>query len=325
MTEKKSYPAEMFDWREARYRAGPRTVLPHREALEAGLRVNALVGPPARTTSLPAGFEGSAGKGAGRSLPLDLFSDRFEFDPIWQVGRLVGVGGAVVVDGSTCMIGFARGLLGALKPESCGACTVCRIGVERMVELLDRIEAGEGRPEDLQCLNAVQWRWRRGSFRAAADWPRAVADKLPADGQLGTRRTTGWTKPRAVAHLVEGGISDGGRGGGQSGTPRGRGTLSEAGSLLATAVAVATEAPGGRALRPKAARGWHEGRSLGRQCAGMTNAVELPGDDTPRRASSPAGPYGDGEPRWTGVDAAARRSPPAKAGMVQPALQFLLT
>lgn len=141
MAEKKSYPEEMFEWRRQRYRAAPRTKLPHQEAFEASLRVNALAGAPA--PGLPPG------------LPLDLYSESFEFDPIWQAAVLAGVGGAVKVGAGTCMVGLARAFLGAFQPASCGDCTVCRIGVQRLTEILDRIEAGEGEPDDVERLEDV--------------------------------------------------------------------------------------------------------------------------------------------------------------------------
>jgi NADH:ubiquinone oxidoreductase subunit F (NADH-binding) len=61
----------------------------------------------------------------------------------------------VVVDGSTCPVELGRHLLGFLQPASCGECTVCRIGTQRMLEILDRIRAGQGRPADLESLEDI--------------------------------------------------------------------------------------------------------------------------------------------------------------------------
>ncbi|MCU0663121.1 MAG: hypothetical protein MUC50_12450 [Myxococcota bacterium] len=153
MAEKKSYPEEIFEWRSKRYNAAPRTKLPHQEAQGAGLRVHALNGPP--EPRFTGAFPRSGDSGDGRALPLDLFSRGFEYDPIWHCARLHGVGGTLRIDSSTCMLSFARALLSALAPESCGACTACRVGIQRMVEILDRIEAGQGQLEDLDRLEDV--------------------------------------------------------------------------------------------------------------------------------------------------------------------------
>jgi len=64
----------------------------------------------------------------------------------------MGSGGTVVLDDTTCMVDMARFFLDFTQKESCGKCTFCRIGTRRMLETLERITEGEGRPEDVDYL-----------------------------------------------------------------------------------------------------------------------------------------------------------------------------
>lgn len=67
----------------------------------------------------------------------------------------MGSGGMVVMDESTCMVDVARFFLSFTQSESCGKCTPCREGTKRMLEILDRICAGEGREGDLELLEEL--------------------------------------------------------------------------------------------------------------------------------------------------------------------------
>ncbi len=64
----------------------------------------------------------------------------------------MGSGGLVVMDEETCIVDVARFFLSFTRAESCGKCTPCREGIKRMLEILDRISAGEGKMEDLDLL-----------------------------------------------------------------------------------------------------------------------------------------------------------------------------
>ena len=81
-------------------------------------------------------------------LPLD-------FDSLKKVGAIVGSGGLVVMDEDTCMVETARFFMHFTQNESCGKCVPCREGTKRMLEILDRIVANEGSPEDLDMLEAL--------------------------------------------------------------------------------------------------------------------------------------------------------------------------
>jgi len=70
---------------------------------------------------------------------------------------MMGSGGMVVMDESTCMVDVARYFLDFLKEESCGKCVACREGIKRMLEILTRITEGNGTPADLDRLETLAW------------------------------------------------------------------------------------------------------------------------------------------------------------------------
>lgn len=78
-------------------------------------------------------------------LPLD-------FDSLKQVGAMIGSGGLVVMDESTCMVEVARFFMNFTQNESCGKCVPCREGTKRMLEILERIVAGNGKEGDVELL-----------------------------------------------------------------------------------------------------------------------------------------------------------------------------
>ncbi|MBE5785301.1 MAG: NADH-quinone oxidoreductase subunit NuoF [Clostridiales bacterium] len=78
-------------------------------------------------------------------LPLD-------FDSLKKVGAMIGSGGLVVMDDKTCMVEVARFFMNFTQNESCGKCVPCREGTKRMLEILERIVAGQGREGDIDLL-----------------------------------------------------------------------------------------------------------------------------------------------------------------------------
>ena len=81
-------------------------------------------------------------------LPLD-------FDSLKKVGAMIGSGGMVVMDDQTCMVEIARFFMNFTQNESCGKCVPCREGTRRMLELLEKIIAGQGSEDDLDLLQAL--------------------------------------------------------------------------------------------------------------------------------------------------------------------------
>ncbi len=82
---------------------------------------------------------------ADLDLPLD-------FDSLKKVGAMIGSGGLVVMDEDTCMVEVARFFMNFTQNESCGKCVPCREGTRRMLEILERIVAGQGREGDIELL-----------------------------------------------------------------------------------------------------------------------------------------------------------------------------
>ncbi len=89
---------------------------------------------------------------SGGCIPAELADTPVDFENIPTTGAIMGSGGMVVMDESTCMVDVARFFLDFTQKESCGKCTFCRVGTLRMLEILERICAAEGKPEDKQKL-----------------------------------------------------------------------------------------------------------------------------------------------------------------------------
>ena len=80
---------------------------------------------------------------------LDLPVD---YESLTAAGAIMGSGGLVVLDESNCMVDTAKFFLEFTQRESCGKCVPCREGTKKMLDILNRITAGNGKPEDLDTL-----------------------------------------------------------------------------------------------------------------------------------------------------------------------------
>ncbi|MBU1706759.1 4Fe-4S binding protein, partial [bacterium] len=89
---------------------------------------------------------------SGGCIPTQLQDTIIDYDSISRTGAIMGSGGMVVMDQTTCMFDVAKFFLDFTQRESCGKCTFCRIGTKRMLEILTRITEGEGKPSDLDTL-----------------------------------------------------------------------------------------------------------------------------------------------------------------------------
>lgn len=78
-----------------------------------------------------------------------------DFDSLKKMGAMIGSGGLVVMDEKTCMVEVARFFMNFTQNESCGKCVPCREGTKRMLEILERIVAGNGKMEDLDMLEEL--------------------------------------------------------------------------------------------------------------------------------------------------------------------------
>jgi NADH-quinone oxidoreductase subunit F len=102
----------------------------------------------------------------GGCLPEDLLETPVEYESITQTGAIMGSGGMIVVDETTCMVEFTKFFLTFSAAESCGKCPPCRIGGRRMLEILTRITEGQGVMEDLERLEEICSAMATGSLCA---------------------------------------------------------------------------------------------------------------------------------------------------------------
>ncbi|MFW6006605.1 MAG: NADH-quinone oxidoreductase subunit NuoF [Halanaerobiales bacterium] len=89
---------------------------------------------------------------SGGCIPEKYLDLPIDYDSLLEVGAMMGSGGMVVMDEKTCMVDVARFFLDFTQSESCGKCTPCREGTKRMLEILNRICAGEGKEGDIELL-----------------------------------------------------------------------------------------------------------------------------------------------------------------------------
>ncbi len=92
---------------------------------------------------------------SGGCLPVSKFNLKIDFDTLAKAGSMVGSGGMVVMDDRTCMVDVAKYFLEFLQDESCGKCVPCRVGVDRVLEIVTDITEGRGRLEQLDLLEEL--------------------------------------------------------------------------------------------------------------------------------------------------------------------------
>ena len=85
-------------------------------------------------------------------LPGDRVDTPMAFETLEEAGSALGTGAIIVMDETTCMVEASRRLSKFFAHESCGRCPPCRIGSQRIFEILDRIENGLGHPGDIELL-----------------------------------------------------------------------------------------------------------------------------------------------------------------------------
>ncbi len=92
---------------------------------------------------------------AGGCIPAQYLDTIVDFDSLTSLGSIMGSGGMIVMDEDDCMVDIAKFFLTFSQDESCGKCTPCREGTKRMLEIIERITSGNGRPEDLGRLERL--------------------------------------------------------------------------------------------------------------------------------------------------------------------------
>jgi len=92
---------------------------------------------------------------SGGCIPARFVDLPVSYESLAELGSIMGSGGMVVMDETTCMVEIARYFLSFTQDESCGKCTPCRLGTRQMLEILTRITEGKGRDEDIDTLLTV--------------------------------------------------------------------------------------------------------------------------------------------------------------------------
>ncbi len=92
---------------------------------------------------------------SGGCIPAELLDTVIDYKALSATGAIMGSGGMVVMDDSTCMVEMARFFLDFTAKESCGKCVHCRLGTKRMLEILTRITEGNGKEEDIELLEEL--------------------------------------------------------------------------------------------------------------------------------------------------------------------------
>ena len=92
---------------------------------------------------------------SGGCIPAEHFDVEVDFDNLMAIGSMMGSGGLIVMDETTCMVDIAKFFLEFTVDESCGKCTPCRIGTKRMLEILDKITKGQATMDDLAKLEEL--------------------------------------------------------------------------------------------------------------------------------------------------------------------------
>ncbi len=106
----------------------------------------------------------SLGGPSGGCIPEYLVDTIVDYDSVNATGAIMGSGGMVVMDETTCMVDIATFLFRFYSKESCGKCTFCRIGTKRMLEILERITQGEGQEGDIEKLEELAYQIKDNSL-----------------------------------------------------------------------------------------------------------------------------------------------------------------
>ena len=101
---------------------------------------------------------------SGGCIPVSLDNLPVDYESLAAAGAMMGSGGLIVLDETDCMVDIARYFLEFTQNQSCGKCTFCRVGTRRMLDILNRLCAGEGKAADLDELEHLAWMIKKGSL-----------------------------------------------------------------------------------------------------------------------------------------------------------------
>lgn len=92
---------------------------------------------------------------SGGCLTAEHLNTPIDYDSLVHLGTIMGSGGLIVMNTDSCMVDVARFFMDFVQDESCGKCVPCRIGTKRMLEILERITKGQGKPGDVELLEEL--------------------------------------------------------------------------------------------------------------------------------------------------------------------------
>ncbi len=101
---------------------------------------------------------------SGGCIPASLADTPVDYESLTEVGAMMGSGGLLVMDDQDCMVDIARYFLSFTQDQSCGKCTFCRVGTKRMLEILEKLCAGDGILNDLDELEDLAAKVKMGSI-----------------------------------------------------------------------------------------------------------------------------------------------------------------
>jgi len=89
---------------------------------------------------------------SGGCITKDNLNVPADYESLSKIGAIMGSGGLIVMNEDTCMVDTARFFMDFIRDESCGKCVACRVGTKRMLEILENITQGNGKPGDIEFL-----------------------------------------------------------------------------------------------------------------------------------------------------------------------------
>jgi len=101
---------------------------------------------------------------SGGCLPAECLDTPIDYESLQAAGSIMGSGGIVVMDERNCVVDIAHYFLSFTQAESCGKCPPCRVGTKRMLEILERIQAGRGGLKDVELLENLAKSVKAGSL-----------------------------------------------------------------------------------------------------------------------------------------------------------------
>lgn len=101
---------------------------------------------------------------SGGCIPEQYLDTPIDYESLSAIGSMMGSGGLIIMDDTTCMVNLARFFLDFTVDESCGKCPPCRIGTKRMLEILERLVAGKGKDGDIEKLEKLALNIKRSSL-----------------------------------------------------------------------------------------------------------------------------------------------------------------